>query len=170
MITSPKTSKTRSFPSPCTRKKHPISQGLLVLSRDMMSRTLLLTLLTFFSASCSLAAPSPNTTAPTVTVLNGTLQGVHSSTWNQDFFLGIPYAQPPLGNLRFRWPQSLNTSYDGVRDASQYGYSCYQYNSNFNLSEDCLTLNVVKPVVKTKKEKLLPVIVWFVKRVSNVQV
>jgi hypothetical protein len=87
------------------------------------------------------AAPSPRDTAPTITVKNGTLRGVHSASWNQDFFLGIPFAQPPVGDLRFRWPQSLNTSYDGVLDATKYGYSCYQYNSNYNLSEDCLTLN-----------------------------
>ncbi len=87
------------------------------------------------------AALSPRDIAPTATVKNGTLCGVHSSTWNQDFFLGIPFAQPPVGNLRFRWPQPLNTSYNGVLDATKYGYSCYQYNSNYNLSEDCLTLN-----------------------------
>lgn len=85
----------------------------------------------------SLVSASP----PTVAIKNGTVQGRHSSEWNQDFFLGIPYAQPPLGDLRFRWPQSLNTSFQGVFDASRYGYSCYQYGSNFNLSEDCLTIN-----------------------------
>jgi len=79
--------------------------------------------------------------SPVVTIKNGTLQGRHSPEWNQDFFLGIPYAQPPLGDLRFRWPQSINTSFEGVFDASHYGYSCYQYGSNFNLSEDCLTIN-----------------------------
>lgn len=79
--------------------------------------------------------------SPVISVKNGTLQGVHSSEWGQDFFLGIPYAQPPLGDLRFRWPQSLNTSYNSTLDATRYGYSCYQYGSNFNLSEDCLTLN-----------------------------
>ena len=87
------------------------------------------------------AALSPKDTAPTVTVKNGTLSGIHSSSWNQDFFLGIPFAQPPVGSLRFRWPRSLNISYNGVLDATKYGYSCYQYNSNYNLSEDCLTLN-----------------------------
>lgn len=76
-----------------------------------------------------------------MTVKNGTLQGRHSSEWNQDFFLGIPFAQPPLGQLRFKWPQPINETWSGTRDATQYGYSCYQYNSNFNLSEDCLTLN-----------------------------
>lgn len=79
--------------------------------------------------------------APTVTVKNGTLRGLHSQEWDQDFFLGIPFAEPPLGDLRFRWPQPYASKFDGVRDATQYGYSCYQYGSNFNLSEDCLTLN-----------------------------
>lgn len=78
---------------------------------------------------------------PTVTVKNGTLQGHRSTAWDQDFFLGIPFAEPPVGELRFRWPQPYASKFDGVRDATEYGYSCYQYGSNFNLSEDCLTLN-----------------------------
>lgn len=82
-----------------------------------------------------------NATAPLATVKNGTYQGTYLPSWDQDAFLGIPFAQPPLGNLRFRWPQSLNESFSGVRSAEQYGYSCYQYGTNFNLSEDCLTLN-----------------------------
>ncbi|KAK4539832.1 hypothetical protein LTR36_010293 [Oleoguttula mirabilis] len=97
-------------------------------------------------------------TSPIATVKNGTLQGHYSSEWDQDFFLGIPYAQPPVGQLRFKWPQSLNTTYDGVRDATQYGYSCYQYGSTFNLSEDCLTLNVVRP--SGYENQSLPVLIW----------
>ncbi|KAK6002215.1 hypothetical protein QM012_001853 [Aureobasidium pullulans] len=96
--------------------------------------------------------------SPIVTITNGTVQGVHSSEWNQDFFLGIPYAQPPLSDLRFRWPQPINTSFQGVFDASRYGYSCYQYGSNFNLSEDCLTINVVRP--SGHEDRKLPVLVW----------
>lgn len=46
----------------------------------------------------------------------------------------------------------------GVKDATQYGYSCYQYNTAFNLSEDCLTLNVVRPSGYTNTK--LPVLVW----------
>jgi len=94
----------------------------------------LLSTLSFLA--CILTAAS----SPTVAVKNGTLKGLYSSEWDQDFFLGIPYAQPPVGNLRFRWPQP-SLSYNGTRDATQYGYSCYQYASTFNLSEDCLTLN-----------------------------
>ena len=79
--------------------------------------------------------------SPVVTVKNGTLRGIHSNEWDQDYFLGIPYAQPPVGDLRFRWPRSIEKAYDGDRDATQYSYSCYQYGYNFNMSEDCLTLN-----------------------------
>ena len=79
--------------------------------------------------------------APSVTVTNGTLVGRYVPEWQQDQFLGIPYAIPPVGPLRFAWPQSLNSSFIGTRNATQYGYSCMQYGTNFSLSEDCLTLN-----------------------------
>lgn len=65
--------------------------------------------------------------APTVTVTNGTYSGIHESPQNQDIFLGIPYAQPPVGDLRLRKPLSLNTSFTGTRQAIQYGYDCPQY-------------------------------------------
>lgn len=96
-----------------------------------------LLLRSFLLLFCSVVAAI----GPTAEVRNGTLQGVYSPEWKQDFFLGIPYALPPVGDLRFRWPRSWDAAYDGVRDASRYGYSCYQYGSSFNLSEDCLTLN-----------------------------
>lgn len=92
------------------------------------------------------------------TTKNGTYQGRYLQDWDQDAFLGIPYAQPPLGDLRFRWPQSINSSFDGTRDASAYGYSCMQYHSTFNISEDCLTLNVIRP--SGNHTKPLPVLVW----------
>lgn len=89
---------------------------------------------------------------PTAEIKNGTVQGRHSPEWNQDFFLGIPFAQPPLGELRFRWPQPINTSFDGTLDATQYGYSCYQYKTNFSLSEDCLTLNGMLQFQVTRRQ------------------
>lgn len=91
------------------------------------------------------------------TTRNGTYQGRYLQGWDQDLFLGIPYAQPPVGELRFRWPQSLNTSFDDIHDASEYGYSCMQYHTNFNLSEDCLNLNVIRPSGNYTK---LPVLLW----------
>ena len=103
------------------------SQILLVAGTSLLLQTTL--------------ALGPRDSAPTVTVANGTYIGRSVPEWQQDHFLGIPYAIPPLGPLRFARPQSLNSAFNGTRDATSYGYSCYQYGTTFNLSEDCLNLN-----------------------------
>lgn len=59
-------------------------------------------------------------TLPSVKTKNGTYVGRYELGYNQDFFLGVPYAQPPVGNLRYRAPYSLNTTWDGSREAQQY--------------------------------------------------
>lgn len=76
----------------------------------------------------------PTKSSPTVAVRNGTYTGVRSSTYNQDFFLGMPYAQQPVGNLRFTVPQSLNASWDDTRDATQYSDICVGYGVSTILS------------------------------------
>ncbi|RWA11924.1 hypothetical protein EKO27_g3154 [Xylaria grammica] len=97
---------------------------------------------------------------PKATVKNGTIIGRHLvGIWDQDLFLGIPYAQPPTGPLRFKSPQPPNDTYETPLDASSYGYSCYQESATFNISEDCLTLNVVRPHNVTETDRL-PVLVW----------
>jgi carboxylesterase type B len=101
------------------------------------------------------------TSAPTVTVKNGTISGVYSSTYNQDFFLGVPYAQPPVGELRFRNPQSLNTTISGTLEATAYAPECVGYGGDqigYPVSEDCLVLNVVRPCGYDGQD--LPVGVW----------
>ncbi|OSS46873.1 hypothetical protein B5807_08857 [Epicoccum nigrum] len=98
---------------------------------------------------------------PTVRVKNGTIEGVHSSSYNQDFFLGVPFAQPPLGDLRFRQAQSLNATWKGSRDAKQYATHCVGYGLDqtfYNASEDCLYLNVVRP--SGYENQKLPVAFW----------
>lgn len=71
-------------------------------------------------------------------------------------FRGIPYAEPPVGELRWRPPQAL-PAWDGVRDASDYGHACPQPLGKYpewadaalesvGLSEDCLNLNIYSPV------------------------
>lgn len=64
---------------------------------------------------------------PTATVRNGTYVGVHSATYNQDFFLGMPYAQQPVGDLRFTVPQPLNQTWSEAREAKQYSDICVGY-------------------------------------------
>jgi triacylglycerol lipase len=72
------------------------------------------------------AAPSA-VTGPTALVRNGTYVGVKNDHYQQDFFLGMPYAQQPVDDLRFTVPQTLNESWDGVRDAKAYSDICVGY-------------------------------------------
>ncbi|KAJ5793531.1 Carboxylesterase type B [Penicillium paradoxum] len=99
---------------------------------------------------------------PTVTVRNGTYTGVHNPTYDQDFFLGIPYAQQPVGDLRFTVPHSLNASWEDARDATRYSDICVGYGTDsiwYPRSEACLTLNVIRGSAANKDSKL-PVGVW----------
>jgi hypothetical protein len=79
-----------------------------------------------------------------------------------EFFGRIPYAEPPLGQLRLRSPilkSRLNVS---TLDASDYGLSCIQpkyLEGDVPQSEDCLTINVHRPV-GTKPSDRLPVFFW----------
>src|SRR4051794_37087853 len=67
-----------------------------------------------------LASCTYPTAAPTAQVKNGTYVGRYSPEYDQDFFLGIPYAQPPVGTLRFRDPVPLNASWSEARPATAY--------------------------------------------------
>jgi para-nitrobenzyl esterase len=79
-------------------------------------------------------------------------------------FLGIPFAQPPVGVLRWREPLPA-TAWSGIRDASAYSAPCTQpdlgdWNRNDAKKgqEDCLNLNVITPA--WPKKELLPVMFW----------
>ena len=100
-----------------------------------------------------------NEARPIVEVKNGKLQGVEEC--GMLAFKNIPYAAPPVGELRWRPPQPAK-KWEGVRDASEYGQACPQplvEGLNPELVpgiEDCLKLNVYIP----KTGENLPVMVW----------
>lgn len=78
-------------------------------------------------------------------------------------FKGVPYAEPPVGGLRWRAPRPAEP-WSGQRDAGQVGAICIQPPANGDngvgplpMSEDCLTLNVWAP---ENREAPLPVMVW----------
>ncbi|ETS83076.1 hypothetical protein PFICI_04952 [Pestalotiopsis fici W106-1] len=93
-----------------------------------------------------------------VTIANGTIVGSHDSTNKIDKFLGIPYAEPPVGNLRLRQAVPLQQSF-GTIQATAFGESCYGSRNPTNSSEDCLTLNIWRPSSISQNETL-PVLVW----------
>jgi len=94
------------------------------------------------------AASPPPPDGPRVVVDTGTLEGVTDSATGVLVFRGIPYAAPPVGNLRWRPPQPA-PRWGGVRRADQLGKNCMQTQIYGDIdpfaagvSEDCLYLNV----------------------------
>ncbi|KAF8310472.1 alpha/beta-hydrolase [Clavulina sp. PMI_390] len=88
---------------------------------------------------------------PIVSISTGVVAGVNLPQFQQDNFLGIPYAQPPIGELRFAAPVPLAPNDSRTFDATDYGKACMQPLQSYtgysldSISEDCLTINVVRP-------------------------
>lgn len=102
------------------------------------------------------------TSTPTAQTLNGTYSGLYSQSFNQDFFLGIPYLQAPVGNRRFHPADSLTSAWNGTVAATSYAPSCIGYDTSVDVSEmaeDCLYLNVIRPHAVSDSAKL-PVVVF----------
>ncbi|XP_070498722.1 carboxylic ester hydrolase-like [Chironomus tepperi] len=82
--------------------------------------------------------------AALLTIKDGQLEGTVMTTRNNvnyHAFLKIPFAEPPVGFRRFQAPVP-NRNWTGTLDATQYGPMCMQNKKHFNVSEDCLHLNV----------------------------
>lgn len=98
-----------------------------------------------------------------VKVANGMLEGVSES--GVTIFKGVPFAQPPVGDLRWKEPQPF-PDWKGVRKADKFGprpmqkfiFTDMKFRSD-SVSEDCLYLNVWTPAKSTKDR--LPVLVYF---------
>ena len=97
-------------------------------------------------ASGAAAVASGSGAGPVVPTGDGPVRGMTAGSIDE--FLGIPYAAPPTGHLRWRPPQPP-AKWQGVRDATQFGPTCPQPPSPFvppgPISEDCLYLNVYTP-------------------------
>ena len=103
--------------------------------------------------------------APIVATEGGKLRGVELPGARVELFRGIPYAAPPVGDLRWREPQPA-ASWTGVRPATDFAprcmqqplYSDMQFRSQ-SISEDCLYLNVWRPA-RARAGAKLPVLVY----------
>ncbi len=116
----------------------------------MKTKTALATLLALSGASLS-SAQEP---APVMTQY-GLVQGVADN--GVTVYRGIPFAAPPVGNLRWRPPQPA-ANWPGVRPAAKFAPDPYQGDGKGNVSEDCLYLNVWTPA-KSASDRV-PVLVW----------
>jgi len=94
------------------------------------------------------AAPSP-ANGPVVKVRQGDAQSIVAD--GVAVFKGLPFAAPPVGDLRWREPQPP-AKWSGVRAANAFSSTCMQ-------AEDCLYLNVYEPA-DAKRGARLPVMVW----------
>lgn len=75
-------------------------------------------------------------------------------------YLGIPYAKPPVGELRFKRSLPIEP-WEGVFDAKEYGAESIQLDEGeLKGSEDCLTLNIWKPAKGEESSEKLPVFVY----------
>lgn len=97
--------------------------------------------------------------APRATTDSGAVEGIAQKGITE--YLGIPYAAPPVGGLRWRAPAAPK-KWQGIRKAAAFGPTCAQvttlgpFAGPANSNEDCLYLNVFAPPAKEK----LPVLVW----------
>jgi para-nitrobenzyl esterase len=117
----------------------------------------------FFLLNSAIFAQLSNTSAPTVKTVNGMLEGTDESGIKT--FRGVPFAAPPVGDLRWREPQPVQ-NWTGVRKATKFGPRAMQLpifgDMSFRsdgVSEDCLYLNVWTPA--KKGDEHLPVLVYF---------
>ncbi|XP_074596404.1 acetylcholinesterase-like [Brevipalpus obovatus] len=109
-----------------------------------------------YESSSNVSPPLQPSDNPQVTLRWGKLAGSRilvDGVWI-DRYLGIPYAEPPLGKLRFKLPIPLKSPWNGSYIADKYGPSCWQPFQGNDLkrsgriqarSEDCLSLNIWSP-------------------------
>ena len=111
------------------------------------------------AVSASILGGQAAASGPVTGTANGPVRGVANGAVNE--FLGIPYAAPPVGELRWQPPQP-SVSWSGVRDATQFAPHCPQPPTPFgqaSTSEDCLFLNVFTPSHQEAGSHH-PVMVW----------
>ena len=115
--------------------------------------------LLFFHLPRSLSAPhahgeqrDPQSLTPQIKTHKATFIGSTDDKYGVSTWLGIRYAQPPIGSLRLQPPHKVDNR--GTINATSFGAQCFQLSgpANANMSEDCLYLNIFRPSEAALKE------------------
>ena len=145
---------------------------MLIIIKEDMNKMTIKKLLAFLSVS--MMATFVWGQAPIVNIEGGKIQGVASASDDVTVFRGVPYAAPPVGELRWKRPQPV-VKWKGIRKADAFSNICWQpgnavgtfYGNEFYWkeqtvqSEDCLYLNIWTPTKAVgHSENRLPVAFW----------
>ena len=128
-----------------------------------MKKICIVLLISCHLLSVAYGQSASDTMPPRAQTANGILEGINESGIHS--FKGIPFAQPPVGNLRWKEPLPVK-NWEGVRKADKFGPRAMQLplfgDMNFRsngMSEDCLYLNIWTPAQSNTER--LPVLVYF---------
>ncbi|HEX5432195.1 MAG TPA: carboxylesterase family protein [Bryobacteraceae bacterium] len=120
-----------------------------------------------FAAAVALSVAASAAISDPVRLDSGMISGTSGSLSGVRVFKGIPFAAPPVGDLRWRAPQPVK-AWEGVRKADQFGPMCMQGGGRGGrggrggpaprMSEDCLYLNIWTAAASSKDRR--PVMVW----------
>lgn len=137
-------------------------QRIPAATREFALSALIVVAVTLASCGASPASASTDS-SPVVSTSAGRVRGIARPGGGSEF-LGIPYAEPPVGSLRWRAPIPVKP-WKGIRDAKAFGAPCAQpVLGDWNRAdayvsrENCLYLNVIVPA--SPPGKLLPVMFW----------
>lgn len=140
-----------------------VKLGPYLITKPMKTKLFLAALL--MSMTCPISAQRNDSFPVQTTIETGIIEGLYDTRSGLQLYLGIPFAKPPVGDLRWKAPQPME-KWQGVRETKAFGPRPVQpivfgdMNSRSDgVSEDCLYLNVWTPAKSNTKN--LPVLVYF---------
>ncbi|RIV34265.1 carboxylesterase family protein [Flagellimonas lutimaris] len=128
-------------------------------------KKLAISFLVILGFGLTITAQDDNAFPVQIDLKNGTIEGLYDTHTGIQKYFGIPFAKPPVGELRWKAPQPLD-NWKGIKETKEFGprpvqamvFGDMKSRSN-GLSEDCLYLNVWTPAKHDDKD--LPVLVYF---------